>query len=63
EQGSSAPTTCPAGTSSSSFNLASADQCPDCQPGFYCPGMGTYNATVECTEGYYCPGRDASPTL
>lgn len=60
--GSGAPIPCPAGTSSSSFGLSMEEQCPDCQPGFYCPDVGTYNATVECTEGFYCPGRDAFPT-
>ncbi|CAN0551658.1 unnamed protein product, partial [Ectocarpus sp. 12 AP-2014] len=61
-RGSGAPIPCPAGTSSSSFGLSMEEQCPDCQPGFYCPDVGTYNAAVECTEGFYCPGRDASPT-
>lgn len=61
--GSGAPRPCPNGTSSSSFSLVSADECPPCQPGFYCPDVGTYNSTVQCTEGFYCPGKDAFPTL
>lgn len=60
--GSGAPEPCPQGTASSSFQLVSADDCPDCTPGFYCPESGTYNATLKCTEGFYCPGRDTVPT-
>eukprot|EP00752_Nemacystus_decipiens_P010330 g9202.t1 len=60
--GSGAPEPCPPGTASSSFGLSSADECPDCTPGFYCPDFGTYNATLECTESFYCPGGDANAT-
>lgn len=60
--GSGAPEPCPEGTASSSFQLVSPEDCPDCSPGFYCPELGTYNATSKCTEGFYCPGGDASPT-
>jgi len=60
--GSGAPQPCPNGTASSSFQLVSVVDCPPCPPGFYCPDLGTYNATETCTQGYYCPGGDASPT-
>lgn len=61
--GSGAPEPCPPGTASPSFMVESADNCPPCTLSFYCPEMGTYNATLKCTEGYYCPGGDALPTL
>lgn len=61
--GSGAPIPCPNGTSSSSFYLYGADQCIGCPAGFYCPDVGTNNATVLCTEGFYCPGKDSFPSL
>ena len=60
--GSGAPEACPPGTASSLFGLFSADDCPDCTPGFYCPESGTYTATLECTEGFYCTGGDTDAT-
>lgn len=60
--GSGAPEPCPEGTASSSFQLVTAGECPECTPGFYCPDLGTYNATLKCRAGYYCPGGDANST-
>lgn len=61
-KGSASPILCPSGSASDSFGLASESDCSPCDPGYYCPGTGSNNLSIECQEGYYCPGGDAYPT-
>ena len=34
--------------------LATADECTQCDPGYYCSETGIWNVTGPCDPGYYC---------
>ena len=45
---------CPAGTYNPIDNIASEDECTQCDPGTYCQLPGQSNYTGLCAEGYFC---------
>jgi len=53
-EGSAAGIGCPAGTFSDTRGLTLATDCPQCDPGWYCPTIGLITPYGECEAGHYC---------
>lgn len=55
-------TACPVGRYSKSVGAKSASDCIPCDPGFYCAGSSSTEASRECSAGYYCTSESGIPT-
>ncbi|CBY12491.1 unnamed protein product [Oikopleura dioica] len=53
------PEPCPAGFYMEDEGAGSADDCFECEPGFYCPRASESGTLHVCLEGYYCPQESA----
>jgi hypothetical protein len=60
--GTDLPEPCRNGTYGAADNLASAAECRDCDPGYFCNGTALTATTGPCDPGYYCPGGQSTPT-
>ena len=49
------PELCPAGTLRNTTGAASAADCPDCRPGYYCPNDTINTEGIPCRPTYECP--------
>ena len=60
--GSAFPTACPVGKYSKSKGAKTEFDCIPCDPGFFCAGSSSSNASEQCAAGYYCTGGSGTPT-
>ena len=61
-QGSATPTPCTVGYYSKSAGAKADSDCIPCDPGFYCAGSSSTNASQPCAAGYYCEGGSGKAT-
>lgn len=60
-EGSKTEIPCPAGTYT--LDYVTANECDPCDPGFYCPNVGTSDRDENpCPAGSYCPSGSVLPT-
>ncbi|RUS80927.1 hypothetical protein EGW08_011308, partial [Elysia chlorotica] len=55
-EGSATNTPCPVGEYSKSSGAKAATDCIPCDPGFFCAGSSSTEASQQCAAGYYCTG-------
>lgn len=60
--GSATPKSCPVGYYSNSAGATNESSCIPCDPGYFCAGSNSVNASEECSPGYYCTGGSGIPT-
>ena len=60
--GSATPQPCNVGYYSNYAGAKTEYDCIPCDPGFFCAGSSSVNATQECSPGYYCIGGSGTPT-
>ncbi|XP_070552128.1 fibrillin-2-like [Ptychodera flava] len=53
-EGSSAPMPCPIGRYGNQTGAASIEDCPLCDPGYYCDSQGLFKPRAPCDPGYLC---------
>lgn len=60
--GSATPLPCEVGYYSNYAGAKTQYDCIPCDPGYFCAGSSSVNATQECSPGYYCTGGAGVPT-